>query len=94
MRSVERGTEGDVSTYRAVFASDSAHRHQWQPGTEIQIDVQPKAGADLQEYHFAFAAEGVKQEWYDYLKVWEGYRNNWYDYLKVWEDSVEFRRVA
>lgn len=94
VRSVERGTEGDVSTYRAVFASDSAHRHQWQPGTEIQIDVQPKAGADLQEYHFAFAAEGVKQEWYDYLKVWEGYRNNWYDYLKVWEDSVEFRRVA
>lgn len=91
--SVNRGTEGDVSTYSVVFTSEEAHHHDWQPGATIQVDIQPEAGADLPSYHFEFITEGTKKEWYDYLKVWEGHKNNWYDYAKVWENSVVFEQV-
>ena len=91
--SVERVTEGDVSSYRAVYTSGQAHDHDWQPDATILIDIQPKADADIMGYHFEFTSEGTKNEWYDYLKVWEGHKNNWYDYAKVWENSVVFERV-
>ncbi len=91
--SVERVTEGDVSSYRAVYTSEQAHDHDWQPDAMILIDIQPKADADISGYHFEFSSTGTKNEWYDYLKVWEGHKNNWYDYAKVWENSVVFERV-
>lgn len=91
--SVNRGTEGEVSTYSVVFTSEEARHHDWQPGATIQVEIQPKADTELPAYHFEFTAEGTKKEWYDYLKVWEGHRNNWYDYAKVWENSVVFKQV-
>lgn len=91
--SVNRETEGDISTYHAVYTSDQAHHHDWQPGATIQVDIQPKADANLPSYHFEFTTEGTKKEWYDYLKIWEGHKNNWYDYAKVWENSVVFEQV-
>ncbi len=91
--SVNRETEGELSTYHAVYTSEQAHHHDWQPGAAIQVDVQPKADANLPIYHFEFITEGTKKEWYDYLKVWEGHKNNWYDYAKVWENSVVFKLV-
>lgn len=91
--SVNRGTEGEVSTYSVVFTSEEARHHDWQPGATIQVEIQPKADTELPAYHFEFTAEGTKKEWYDYLKVWEGHRNNWYDYAKVWENSVVFEQV-
>ena len=91
--SVNRETEGDLSTYHAVYTSEQAHHHDWQPGAAIQVDIQPKADANLPIYHFEFITEGTKKEWYDYLKVWEGHKNNWYDYAKVWENSVVFKLV-
>ncbi len=91
--SVKRMTEGDIASYRAVYTSDEAHQHEWLADATIQIDIQPKAGADLPIYHFEFTTEGTKNEWYDYLKVWKGHKNNWYDYAKVWENSVEFVQV-
>ena len=91
--SVNRETEGDISTYHAVYTSEQAHHHDWQPDATIQVDIQPKADASLPSYHFEFTTEGTKKEWYDYLKVWEGHKNNWYDYAKVWENSVVFEQV-
>lgn len=91
--SVNRETEGELSTYHAVYTSEQAHHHDWQPGAAIQVDIQPKADANLPIYHFEFITEGTKKEWYDYLKVWEGHKNNWYDYAKVWENSVVFKLV-
>lgn len=91
--SVNRETEGELSTYHAVYTSEQAHHHDWQPGSAIQVDIQPKADANLPIYHFEFITEGTKKEWYDYLKVWEGHKNNWYDYAKVWENSVVFKLV-
>ena len=91
--SVNRETEGELSTYHAVYTSEQAHHHDWQPGAAIQVDIQPKADANLPIYHFEFITEGTKKEWYDYLKVWEGHKNNWYDYAKVWENSVVFKQV-
>ena len=90
---VKRVTEDDVSSYRVVYTSEEARRHEWQPGAAIQLDIQPKADTDLPAYHFEFTTEGTKKEWYDYLKVWEGHKNNWYDYAKVWENSVVFEQV-
>lgn len=91
--SVNRETEGEISTYHAVYTSEQAHHHDWQPGATIQVDIQPKADANLPIYHFEFITEGTKKEWYDYLKIWEGHKNNWYDYAKVWENSVVFKLV-
>ena len=91
--SVNRETEGELSTYHAVYTSEQAHHHDWQPGAAIQVDIQPKADANLPIYHFEFITEGTKKEWYDYLKVWEGHKNNWYDYARVWENSVVFKLV-
>ena len=91
--SVERGTEGDLSTFQAVFTSEEARAHEWLPDAVIQIDVQPKADAALTTYHYTFTSKGTKNAWYDYLKVWEGHKNNWYDYAKVWENSVVFEQV-
>ena len=91
--SVNRETEGEISTYHSVYTSEQAHHHDWQPGATIQVDIQPKADANLPIYHFEFITEGTKKEWYDYLKVWEGHKNNWYDYAKVWENSVVFKLV-
>mgnify|MGYP004538447501 CR=1 FL=1 len=90
---VNRETEGDISAYHAVYTSEQAHHHDWQPDATIQVDIQPKADASLPSYHFEFTTEGTKKEWYDYLKVWEGHKNNWYDYAKVWENSVVFEQV-
>ena len=90
---VKRVTEDDVSTYRVVYTSEEARRHEWQPGAAIQLDIQPKADADLPAYHFEYTTEGTKKAWYDYLKVWDGHKNNWYDYAKVWENSVVFEQV-
>ena len=90
---VKRVTEDDVSSYRVVYTSEEARRHDWQPGAAIQLDIQPKADTDLPAYHFEFTTEDTKKEWYDYLKVWEGHKNNWYDYAKVWENSVVFEQV-
>lgn len=91
--SVNRETEGDLSTYYAVFSSEEAHHYDWQPDATIQLKIQPKADTDLSPYCFEFTTEGTKKEWYDYLKVWEGHKNNWYDYVKVWENSVIFKQV-
>ena len=90
---VKRVTEDDVSTYRVVYTSEEARRHEWQPGAAIQLDIQPKADADLPAYHFEYTTEGTKKAWYDYLKAWDGHKNNWYDYAKVWENSVVFEQV-
>lgn len=91
--SVNRRTEGDISTYHVVFTSEEAHHHDWQPAAMIQLELQPKADIELPTYHFEFTTKGTKKEWYDYLKVWEGHKNNWYDYAKVWENSVVFEQV-
>ncbi|MDD7368334.1 MAG: hypothetical protein PUG91_13700, partial [Clostridiales bacterium] len=58
---VKRVTEDDVSTYRVVYTSEEARRHEWQPGAAIQLDIQPKADADLPAYHFEYTTEGTKK---------------------------------
>ena len=90
---VERGTEGDMSTFVALFTSEDAKNHVW--GVESAITIAVTGNPDFAEtvLQFEYTTEGTKKEWYDYLKVWEGHKNNWYDYLKVWDNSVNFVRV-
>lgn len=89
---VERGTEGDVSSFEAAYVSADAKKHTWLPGTKVMLKIQPKKGTSI-SYEAEYLAEGTKNAWYDYLKVWEGHKNNWYDYAKVWENSVKFVRI-
>ncbi|MBE5807201.1 MAG: hypothetical protein E7317_02550 [Clostridiales bacterium] len=90
---VEHGTEGDISTYVAIYTSEEAKNHAW--GVESTITIAVMGNPDFSEepFTFEYTTEGTKREWYDYLKVWEGHKNNWYDYLKVWDNSVNFIRV-
>ena len=90
---VERGTEGDISTFVAIYTSEEAKNHVW--GVESAITITVTGNPDFSEepFTFEYTTEGTKRAWYDYLKVWEGHKNNWYDYLKVWDNSVNFVRV-
>ena len=90
--SVNRGKEGDISTYVAVFSSEEAKKHIWEPESNIFVDIYPYPSLD-ETLYYEYTAEGTKKNWYDYLKVWEGHKNEWYDYLKVWDNSVNFIRV-
>ncbi len=90
---VERGTEGDISTFVAIYTSEEAKNHVW--GVESVITITVTGNPDFSEepFTFEYTTEGTKRAWFDYLKVWEGHKNNWYDYLKVWDNSVNFVRV-
>lgn len=61
INSVERPTEGELATYRAIYTSEAARHHDWQPGEIIQIEIQPKAGADLSAYCFGFTVDSAKK---------------------------------
>lgn len=89
---VERGEDGDITTFKAVYTSKTAKKNEWKPDSSINVDVNPVQNNDL-SYTFKYQTEGTKNHWYDYLKVWEGHKNHWYDYAKVWENSVRFVRV-
>lgn len=90
---VKRGTEGDINTFIALFSSEEAKQHVWEPESAIIISIKPQPDKE-KTYTFEYTAEGTKKEWYDYLKFWEGHKNEWYDYLKVWDNSVNFIRVG
>lgn len=90
---VERGTEGDISTYVAIYTSEEAKNHFWGVESDINISVMGNPDFSEEPFTFEYTTEGTKRAWYDYLKVWEGHKNNWYDYLKVWDNSVNFVRV-
>ena len=90
---VDRGTEGDLSSFSVSYTSDNAFKHEWVPGELVDITIKPKGDVGI-SYTCKYKAIGTKNEWFDYLKVWEGHRNNWYDYLKVWENTVNFVEVS
>lgn len=89
---VERGVEGNITTFTAVYSSKAAKNNEWKPNANIHIVVKPVAKEKM-SYTFKYKTKGTKDNWYDYLKVWEGKKNHWYDYAKVWENSVKFVRV-
>lgn len=89
---VERGTEGDLSSFEAAYVSAEARKYVWVPESQVKIEIRPKEGTDIL-YTAEYITEGTKNAWYDYFRVWEGHKNNWYDYAKIWENSVKFVRV-
>ena len=90
---IERATEGDLSTFVAIYTSEDAKNHVWGVESTIVISVLGNPDFEEEPVSFEYTTEGTKRAWYDYLKVWEGHKNNWYDYLKVWDNSVNFVRV-
>lgn len=90
---VERKTEGDITTYYAIYTSEQAHNHPWQIDEKIKIMLSPDTENSIPSYTFEYITEGSKKNWYDYFVPWQGQKNNWYDYLKVWDNSVLFVRT-
>ena len=90
---VQRGKEGDLSSFEAAYVSKEAKKHTWLPDSKVSIEIQPSNEFDL-SYHYEFKTVGTKNGWKDYLQVWKGHKNNWYDYAKVWENSVNFVPVT
>jgi len=90
---VERKTEGDISTFGAIYVSETAKQHTWGAESEIIITIDSAPAHGVDPFVFEYTTENTKKEWYDWLKVWEGHKNEWYDYLKVWDNSVNFVRV-
>lgn len=90
---IERATEGDISTFVAIYTSEEAKNHVWGAESTIIISIFGNPDFEEESISFEYTTEGTKRAWYDYLKVWEGHKNNWYDYLKVWDNSVNFIRV-
>lgn len=91
---VKRGTEGDDTTFMAIFTSEEAKKHDWRPDAEITVIITPKGGSQAQPLSASFQSVSARQNWYDYFKVWEGQNNEWYDYLKEWDVKVSFERVG
>ena len=93
LKSVNRSSEGNVSNYVAIYESSEARKHAWKPDGEIVVTINPKEGSNAEPVEVRFISVSMRNNWYDYLKVWEGQNNEWYDYLKVWDAKVRFERV-
>ena len=90
---VVRRTEGDLTTFGALFVSDEGKKHVWGPEAEIHISLIPDQAYETEAYEFDFKTASVKTEWYEYItKAFSGHKNEWYDYLKVWDNTVDFIR--
>lgn len=94
LEKVERKKDRDLSTYGAVYTSEEAKKHNWEPNAEILVNLVPDENHETQELCFTYTTATVKTEWYEYVtKAFSGHKNEWYDYLKVWENSVDFTRI-
>jgi hypothetical protein len=90
---VVRRTEGDLTTFGALFVSDEGKKHIWGPEAEIHITLIPDIVHETESYEFEYLTASVKTEWYEYItKAFSGHKNEWYDYLKVWDNTVDFVR--
>ena len=90
---VERGVEGDINTFNAVFTSATAKKYSWEEGQEISISVMFDEEIGIQPLYYEFTTEAAKEGVVDYLQFWKGYKNNPVEYMKFWENSVNFVRV-
>jgi hypothetical protein len=68
LNEIKRGEEGNIDTFIALYSSDDARLHFWEPEAEIAVDIFPTAEDEELTYHFNYVTEGTKREWYDYLK--------------------------
>ncbi len=68
---VERGTEGDIETFIAVYESETARKYHYVPDMEITISVDIYPGQDLIPVERLFKTINTKDVFYKYLFVWE-----------------------
>ena len=90
---VTRGTEGDISTFKAVYSSEQAKKYQWKTGAEISIDIYPADDLEITPCHYSYYTDDAKKNWYEYFQVWKGFKNRWYEYMQVWGNSIAFVRT-
>ena len=70
IKTVERGTENNITTHTAEYTSKAAKDYGWKADETIAVDVTYKDSSKT-SHHFNFKTVGNKNEWYDYVKLWE-----------------------
>ena len=57
---VKRGTEKDISTFKATYKSEKAKKYKYIEGTTIDITVAPVEGSSCEEVEAQFVAHEKK----------------------------------
>ncbi|SCW69332.1 hypothetical protein SAMN02910456_02634 [Ruminococcaceae bacterium YRB3002] len=70
IKKVNRGIEGEIDTFTAVYTSDNADSYKWEGGETISVVVQPHNSID-KTLTFNYSVSKTKDAWYEYLKFWE-----------------------
>ena len=91
--SINRGVDGKMDEIFVIYSSNEVRNHPWYPNADIWIYITPINNGNLKQIECQYKSVGMKNEWYDWFKVWEGQNNEWYDCLKVWDNKVRFERV-
>lgn len=76
---VDRKTEGDVTSYRAVLKSPTADAYTYIPEMTLTIDIVPHTNYGDDKITFTYTTINAKP--------------NWYDYVAVWNNDIGFQRV-
>ena len=71
VKSVERKTEGDVSTFNVTYTSKRIKEAKWKPGASIIIEIVPKSGIETDSFWASYEVVTNKPDWYNHLAVWE-----------------------
>lgn len=67
---VERGTQGDIGSFVAVYQSARAQKHAYTPGDKVRLEVLDGAGGQP-VLTLEFTAVEAKSQWWEVVKVWE-----------------------
>lgn len=76
---VDRKTEGDVTSFRAVLKSATADSYTYTPDMTLTIDIRSHADYSEDTISFTYTTINAKP--------------NWYDYVAVWNSDIGFQRV-
>lgn len=68
---VERGVEGDVSTFVAVYTSNMANNVGYQIGNTVKLSVDPWPEKELPTFECTFNVVSTKTQLLDNLAVWD-----------------------
>lgn len=68
---VERGTEGNVSTFVAVYKSEAAGNASYQEGDTVKLTIEPWPEKELPTVEVSFSVVGTKTQFLDNLAVWD-----------------------
>lgn len=71
LESVERGTEGDITSFRAAYKSEAAADFKFSEGMGVDMTIQPWPEMEIPEVSASLKAIQSKSMPWDYAAVWD-----------------------